>query len=125
MPGVQGEVHARCQHPTQQALGRQADIIVSAMAAHHVQDAATLMRALFAHLKPGGRLALADLDAEDGSFHPPGMEGVYHAGFERSGFEALAQQAGFVDTDFVTACTLQRNGTGFPIFVFTASKPMN
>ena len=122
-PELQGKAEVFCQNILETPLDQQADVVVSAMAAHHVEDTRALMEALFAHIAPGGRLALADLDSEDGSFHPPGMDGVYHSGFDREALGALAREAGFVDTDFVTACEVQRNEQNYPIFLLTARRP--
>lgn len=112
-----------CQDLLRTPLDRQVDLVVSAMAAHHVDDTAQLMRTLFAHLTPGGTLALADLDAEDGRFHPPDIEGVFHHGFDRSALGGLAQAAGFVDIGFSTACHVTRDERSYPIFLLTARRP--
>ncbi|TNE91545.1 MAG: class I SAM-dependent methyltransferase [Deltaproteobacteria bacterium] len=122
-PELAGKVEVFCQDILEAPLDRDADLIVSAMAAHHVEDTAGLMRALFAHLRPGGQLALADLDAEDGTFHPPDIEGVFHAGFEREALASLAREAGFADPTFVTACEVDRDGRRYPIFLLTATRP--
>ncbi|MEZ4391749.1 MAG: methyltransferase domain-containing protein [Polyangiales bacterium] len=98
------------------------DLVVSAMAMHHVADTAGLLRALHAQLRPGGRVALADLDLEDGSFHPPGTEGVFHAGFDRASLGDALRDAGFVDVDFDTATVVQREGRSYPIFLVTARR---
>ena len=55
---------------------------------HHVKDTDNMVKQFAVHLKPGAKIALADLDTEDGSFHTKGVEGVYHNGFERSVFQA-------------------------------------
>lgn len=112
-----------CRNLLEEPLDQPVDVVVSAMAAHHVQDTAALLRALFAHLVPGGWLALADLDAEPGTFHPPDVEGVFHHGFDRDAFAAHATAAGFVDPAFTTAATVQRDDRAYPIFLFTARKP--
>ena len=39
------------------------------MAMHHVEDTAHFLKTLYDHLNPGGFIAVADLDKEDGSFH--------------------------------------------------------
>lgn len=122
-PELKGKVELFCQDIVDEPLGRQVDVVVSAMAAHHVQDTAALFRTLYAHLVPGGRLALADLDREDGSFHPPEAEGVFHNGFDRDAFAELARQAGFHDIAFVTACTVDRDERRYPVFLCTATRP--
>lgn len=103
-------------------LERQVDLIVSAMAMHHVEDTAHLMRTLYAHVAPGGRVALADLDVEKGDFHPPGAEGVFHRGFDRAALTAHMTAAGFVDVVFETACTVDKEGTRYSVFLATASR---
>ncbi|MEZ4237980.1 MAG: class I SAM-dependent methyltransferase [Myxococcota bacterium] len=88
---LRDKVVAHCQDLLEAPLDVQVDLVVSAMAMHHVRDTAALLRALRAHLRPGGRIALADLDAEDGTFHPADTEGVYHAGFDREGARRAAR----------------------------------
>ncbi len=121
-PELQGKVEIFCQDILSAPLDRQADLIVSAMAMHHVEDTAALLRAFYDHLAPGGQLALADLDAEDGTFHPPDAEGVYHAGFDREALAALLQAAGFSTPRFTTACEVEKEGRRYPIFLVTASR---
>ena len=74
-------------------------------------------------LKPGGFLALADLDSEDGSFHAPGTEGVFHHGFDRVTLQSTLEIAGFDDVQFVTALEVEKEGKGpFTVFLVTARK---
>jgi len=104
-------------------LTRTFDGIVSAMAMHHVQDSKQLFERFYEHVAPGGFVALADLDQEDGSFHPADIEGVYHKGFEREALAELMTQAGFVNPVFETAVTLEKEGREYPVFLVTARKP--
>lgn len=106
----------------------QYDLIYSALTLHHVQDVPALLAKLAAHLNPGGRVALADLDSEDGSFHGDGVQGVAHLGFARDRFGTWLQEAGLVDVCFSTAWTVERpleNGSTarYPIFLAVARKP--
>ena len=80
-------------------------------------------RALFEHLNPGGQVALADLDTEEGDFHPPDTEGVYHAGFDRDALAGLLLDVGFVAPRFVDAASVDRDGKRYPIFLAHAAKP--
>jgi putative AdoMet-dependent methyltransferase len=121
--GVEGDLRIRCQDILEAPLGETVDLVVSAMALHHVQDTKALFAAFFDHLAPGGRVALADLDAEDGDFHPPGIEGVFHNGFDRDQIAAVAGAAGFEEPRFVTALEVRRDGKSYPIFLMTAVKP--
>jgi predicted TPR repeat methyltransferase len=120
---LRGKVTIHCQDILSAPLDVRVDLVVSAMASHHVEDTAGLYRALYDHLVPGGRLALADLDAEDGSFHPPGAEGVFHAGFDRDTLKAVIEAAGFVDVVFDTATVVDKETKAYPIFLVTASRP--
>jgi 2-polyprenyl-3-methyl-5-hydroxy-6-metoxy-1,4-benzoquinol methylase len=98
------------------ALGRRFDLIVSSMALHHVADPAPLLERLHAHLRPGGRIAMADLDREDGSFHADST-GVFHLGFERAQVAAWLAAAGFADVELTTATTVRKEGREYPIFL--------
>jgi len=121
-PEFQNKVTAVCQDITQQALTSRFDLIISAMAMHHIKDTAQLFTSLASHLQPGGRIALADLDKEDGSFHPADVQGVFHHGFEREALEDLLEQNGFTDVQFYTAHTVEKEGKRYPIFLVVASK---
>ncbi len=122
-PELEGRVEIVCQDLTEAPLGRTVDLVVSAMAMHHVRDTEGLARALYAHLVPGGGVALADLDTEAGDFHPPGVEGVFHHGFDRAALASLLAAAGFVDVCIETACTVEKDGRAYPIFLATAQRP--
>ena len=102
------------------------DLIFSSMALHHIPDVAALVRAFHAMLVPGGWIALADLDVEDGSFHAPEVPGVAHHGFERKVVEEWLRAAGFTSIGFRTAHTVERERDGaqrrYPIFLATARR---
>ena len=119
---LKDKVQALCQDITHKSTGEKYDLIMSAMAMHHVKDTDNMVKQFAAHLKPGGKLALADLDKEDGSFHQPGVEGVYHSGFERSAFQAKLEKYGFKDVHFETAHTVQGETRTYPVFLALATK---
>lgn len=119
---LKDKVRTVCQDITQYPLNHQFDVIVSAMAMHHVEDTENLLQQLSNHLKPGGQIALADLDSEDGSFHSEGTEGVYHHGFERDNLQIILEKKGFRDIRFVTAHTIQGEKGVYPIFLMLAFK---
>jgi 2-polyprenyl-3-methyl-5-hydroxy-6-metoxy-1,4-benzoquinol methylase len=116
------KVDTVCQNILELPLDTRFDLIVSAMAMHHVEDTNALVRSFAEHLKPGGRVALADLDAEDGTFHPADVQGVYHQGFDRGEFQSILESNGFKDVKFVTAHTVDKEGKTYPIFLVTAAK---
>jgi 2-polyprenyl-3-methyl-5-hydroxy-6-metoxy-1,4-benzoquinol methylase len=101
------------------------DLIFSSMTMHHIEDVAALVRTFRGMLKPGGWLALADLDAEDGSFHGADVPGVMHQGFDRDALQAELRSAGFVDTSARTAHTMSKTAADgqvrdYPVFLITA-----
>lgn len=75
------------------------DFVFSSMTFHHLPDPAAVLGKLAALVRPGGWVAIADLDAEDGSFHGDNT-GVFHHGF------STAQMA-----EFVAAAGLQLDRT--------------
>ena len=99
------------------------DVVWSSMALHHVQDPDALLRSVAGLLVEGGRLAIADLDADpDGAFHAEKVDFDGHDGFDR---ERLAEQlvrAGFADVRFVDATTILKNDREFGVFLCTATK---
>ena len=119
---LQGKVDILCQDITAHPTGVEHDLIMSAMAMHHVEDTHNMVQKFAQHLKSGGQLALADLDAEDGGFHNPPSEGVFHKGFDRAAFGEILRLHGFKDIHFVTAYTAERENGNYPIFLAMATK---
>ncbi len=74
----------------------QFDLVVSSMVMHHLPDVLPVLQRLRPCLRPGGWVALADLDTEDGSFHTD-MTGVFHKGLDRGKVCQWLEQAGFSD----------------------------
>jgi ubiquinone/menaquinone biosynthesis C-methylase UbiE len=101
------------------------DIAVSLLVLHHLEDTSVALAAILRLLVPGGRLALADLDTEDGSFHSADAEGIHHLGFDRAALVRLAAAAGFVDVATRTAMVIGQEGEagGFPVFLLTGRRP--
>lgn len=74
-----------------------ADLAVSLMALHHIEDTEGALRGLRHALRPGGLLLVGDLLSEDGSFHdssandPPAA----HNGFDPEELRTLCAGLGF------------------------------
>lgn len=101
-------------------------LIVSSMAVHHVTDVPALITRLAGMLHAGGKLAIADLDTEDGSFHDDNT-GVRHFGFPRETLKRIFEGAGLRDVHDTTAATVekQREGQGtrqYTVFLITGTK---
>jgi len=99
------------------------DLVLSQLVLHHVTDTAAAVGVMYGLLAPDGRLALVDLDAEDGSFHDADAEGIHHQGFDRGRVASLAEAAGFVDVTSSTATSIERNGRTYPLFLLAARRP--
>lgn len=100
------------------------DLIFSSMTFHHVKDTLHLMKKCFEHLSAGGWIAIADLDKEDGTFHSPDIPGVMHWGFEREEFKQQLLEVGFQNPQAITAHQVQKESRSYPIFLYTAQKPL-
>lgn len=69
------------------------DLIVSAMAFHHLNEPEKMIQKLKPLLNKNGTLVIIDLDKEDGSFHPNNKEmGVKHFGFDKETLKSWAQE---------------------------------
>lgn len=119
---LQDKVEIRCQDILQKPLADEFDLIMSAMALHHVQDTSKLVQRLSEHLKSGGQVALADLDLEDGSFHPADVQGVFHHGFDRAELQAEFEKQGFAEVEFINAHEIVKQDRSYSVFLLTAQK---
>ena len=121
-PELQEKVEIVCQDIIEKPIADNFDLIMSAMAMHHVKDTSKLIQRFSEHLSHGALIALADLDNEDGSFHPKDTEGVFHFGFERNPLQIILEKHGFREIKFITAHTINKEGKKYPIFLVTATK---
>ena len=102
-------------------LGGPYDLIVSSMTLHHIADVPALFRRFARHLRPGGQVALADLDEEDGSFHETAVS-IHHRGFPRERIKAWLEDAGFQEIQLETATVIRKEGKDYPVFLATARR---
>lgn len=118
-------VYTRHLHPGDPVLGSY-DLIVSSMTFHHVEDTEALLKQCFQALKASGRLCVADLDLEQGTFHDDNT-GVFHFGFDREALCKLFLKAGFSNVKAVPAAEITKpNQHGelrtFPVFLMVGEK---
>jgi ubiquinone/menaquinone biosynthesis C-methylase UbiE len=83
------------------------DLVASSMTLHHLRDVPTALGRFARILKPGGWIAVADLDTEDGSFHGPSPD-VFHHGFDRATLRQWLTEAGFVDVTIQDAHQVEK-----------------
>jgi SAM-dependent methyltransferase len=97
------------------------DLVVSLMALHHIPDTWRTVTLLASSVGPGGVLALADLDLEDGSFHGPDWE--VHQGIDRREIKTLMEAAEFEEIRESTPWIMQKEVEGvhreYPLFLVT------
>jgi ubiquinone/menaquinone biosynthesis C-methylase UbiE len=98
------------------------DVVTGMVSLHHVPDTAKALAEIFCLLAPGGRLAIADLDTEDGTYHSDQAEEVIH-GFDRASLGALALAAGFQDPTFSTILEIRKRDRTYPVFLLVARRP--
>lgn len=100
------------------------DLIYTSMTLHHIPDTDHILRVFHGLLNPGGWLAIADLDREDGSFHGPEVE--VHHGFDRAQLAARATAAGFGEVAFETVFAIDKateaGARSYPVFLMTARR---
>ncbi len=101
------------------------DLIYTLLTLHHIRETGPILTAFFQLLNPGGWLALADLDLEDGSFHEEPFDG--HTGFDREEMRTALAGLGFGAIAFDTAYIIPKMRAGqprsYPVFLATACKP--
>lgn len=99
------------------------DLIVSSMVLHHITDPERLFHKFFDMLSDQGRIAIVDLDQEDGTFHPDNQKmGVKHFGFNREILCEWAKNNGFL-AEHVILHQIQKEERTYPLFLLTLSKP--
>lgn len=102
------------------------DLVFSSMVLHHIEDTEGLIRNIHQVLKPGGFVALADLEREDGTFHDD-PAGIMHHGFDPQALSGLLKGLGFTGLQartIHTVCKQSDDGErSYPVFLITGQKP--
>jgi len=100
------------------------DLIICSMTLHHLQDADGLLRRFSELLTPGGYLAVADLILEDGSFHDPSADGIFHHGFDMKTLKTTLAQFDMdsVQGDIIHTIRKEATEKEYPVFLLTAQK---
>ena len=104
-------------------MGNKFDLILTQMALHHITDVKDIINKFHRMLNPGACLAIADLYAEDGSFHGEGFTG--HKGFDINDLSQLIINQGFNNISHRKCFTLKKEFAGkgtehFDVFLLTA-----
>jgi tRNA (cmo5U34)-methyltransferase len=101
------------------------DLIFTQMVLHHVSDIVTIFGKFNKMLKPGGYLAIADLFAEDGSFHGEGFSG--HNGFNPEELKTMLNSCKFEVISFEECFVIERRNSDdiikkYPVFLVTGKR---
>ena len=96
------------------------------MTLHHIDDTAGFLKRISNLLSPGGIIAFADLDLENGQFHDDPLEKVHH-GFDRGELAAQLKAAGLLPNSFETIYTMVKpdrsmEPANYTVFLVTAIK---
>ena len=97
------------------------DLIMTAMAFHHLKAPEKTLSVFKEHLSPSGKIFVIDLDEEDGTFHPDnqGM-GVQHFGLSRNTMESWARELKFSSFQHEIIYEIHKNdrvyGVGLGVF---------
>ena len=102
--------------------GDRVDGIVSSMTLHHIEDVPALFGKFKRMLKPGGFLALCDIDTEDGTFHTVDT-GVKHYGFDRLELRQWCEKEGFEKVKVDGSALIRKPHGEYQAFVLTALAP--
>jgi tRNA (cmo5U34)-methyltransferase len=104
--------------------GGKFDFIFSQMVLHHVSDIRQLLHKFYQLLNSGGYLAIADMYAEDGSFH--GNEFTGHKGFNVEDLQDEMGAAGFKQVATQPCYTIKKTVSNtlreYPVFLMTSRK---
>ena len=95
------------------------DVVVASLVLHHVHELDRVLSGFAALLAPGGRLCVADLDREDGTFHD--FDG--HEGFDRAELAERLTAAGFADVAVEDCTELTKDGVTYSVFLAVSSRP--
>jgi 2-polyprenyl-3-methyl-5-hydroxy-6-metoxy-1,4-benzoquinol methylase len=100
------------------------DVIFTLMTLHHINNIEQISTIFHSLLNTNGYLCIADLDEEDGSFHPKEQNFDGHFGFNKNSLENILKQSGFEIVNYSIPYLIEKEDTGkkYPIFLMIAKK---
>lgn len=116
-----------CQLQGLNELAGRFSAIATLMTLHHIMDIQTFFQDAYEKLEANGSLIIADLYAEDGSFHSHHRDFEGHNGFEPEVLIDIAQQCGFRSQHaelYYEICKVQDDGStvNYPLFLLAVQK---
>ena len=108
---------------TDKLLENSYDLAVSNMTFHHFIKPNDFIKQVYSSLKSGGKICIADLETEDGTFHnKQNHEGVHHFGFDKKEFLRWLKEANFKNIKIETIFEIDKEGKKFPVFLAYGEK---
>ena len=98
------------------------DLIISSMTFHHINRVHLFLTNVYRSLKKGGRICIADIETEDGTFHSGDSDNIPHLGFKKSYFEKMLKKANFINTKVTTIFEINKNNKKYPLFLAYGEK---
>ncbi|MDY0291689.1 MAG: methyltransferase domain-containing protein [Desulfuromonadaceae bacterium] len=101
------------------------DLIYSSMVLHHLPEIEPILEGLITALKPGGGLALSDLEDDDGTFHD-NPEGLIQTGIQSTHVIGILKRLGLVELGSTQAHTIVKQrpegDVEYPVFLVWGKK---
>ena len=127
-PRFEGWEARRYDIERDELLDERFDVVVGVLTLHHMGDVAAVIGRCAQLLRPGGHLALVDLDHDaEGAFHAGVEYFDGHDGFTRQSARSWLQSAGLVEIEVRDAGAITKEVDGgerdFPMFLATGRRP--
>jgi 2-polyprenyl-3-methyl-5-hydroxy-6-metoxy-1,4-benzoquinol methylase len=97
------------------------DLIVTNMTMHHIDNPYLFVERLVKSLKSDGRIYIADLYLEDGTFHEDN-QGVIHFGFEIKTIEDVFSKAGLEKIKIEKLHSINKSTNSYDVFIASGIK---
>ena len=120
--GIQNTRAVRCDLEQGEMPTGPFHLVASAMTLHHIPETVPLLTLMRGLMHPGGWIALADLETEDGSFHDE-QTGVFHHGFSREELEQFLARAGFNSIAVRSVAAVRKHERLYPVLLAVAVRP--
>lgn len=98
----------------------QADLIITFMSLHHIEDTELFFKQAHDRLSEGGMLVIGDVETEDGSFHAENP--VPHNGFDVAELSLKAQKIGYKEAHHESLMTIEKGGRLYNLFFMMLRK---